>query len=415
MFIDQVQITIKAGKGGDGIVAFRREKYVPMGGPAGGNGGRGGHIIFVGDEGLTTLLDLRYQKEIRAHVGENGMSKGKHGRDAKDTYVKVPVGTMVFAEDGSLLADIIKQGQEAILARGGRGGRGNIAFATTKHPAPELAEKGEPGEIVTLNVELKLLADVGLVGLPSVGKSTIISVISAAKPKIADYPFTTIRPHLGVVQVRDSSFVVADMPGLIEGASQGAGLGTQFLRHIERTKVLVHVLDGSHRDNIQHDYELIREELGMFNKDLLDRPEIIVVNKQDLLDEADIKAIQKVFTTKVYFISAATNQGLKPVLDAVLEAISTVPNVVIQDGVKEYTYVAPTSSFDIVLGDDNVYEVRGEQVEKLLLMTDFGKELAVKRFSRQLKALGVDEALRAKGLQDGDTVRILTYEFEYQE
>jgi len=415
MFIDQVQITIKAGTGGDGIVAFRREKYVPMGGPAGGNGGRGGHIIFVGDEGLTTLLDLRYQKEIRAHAGENGMSKGKHGKDARDTFVKVPVGTMVFAEDGSLLADITKQGQEAILARGGRGGRGNIAFATTKHPAPELAEKGEPGEIVELDVELKLLADVGLVGLPSVGKSTIISVISAARPKIADYPFTTIRPHLGVVQVRDRSFVVADMPGLIEGASQGAGLGTQFLRHIERTKVLVHVLDGSHGENIQHDYELIREELGMFNKDLLNRPEIIVVNKQDLLDEADVKAIQKLFKAPLYFISAATNQGLQPVLDAILEAISSVPKVVIQDGVKEYNYVAPMASFDIVLGDDNVYEVRGDQVEKLLLMTDFGKELAIKRFARQLKALGVDEALRAKGLKDGDTVRILTYEFEYQD
>jgi GTP-binding protein len=205
------------------------------------------------------------------------------------------------------------------------------------------------------------------------------------------------------------------MPGLIEGASQGAGLGTQFLRHIERTKVLVHVLDGSHGDSIQHDYDLIREELGMFNKDLLNRPEIIVVNKQDLLDEADIKTIKTLFKTPIYFISAATNQGLKPVLDAVLEAISTVPKVVIQDGVKEYTYVAPTSSFDIILGDDNVYEVRGEQVEKLLLMTDFGKELAVKRFARQLKTLGVDEALRAKGLKDGDTVRILTYEFEYQD
>jgi GTPase len=415
MFIDQVQITLKAGTGGDGIVAFRREKYVPMGGPAGGNGGRGGHIIFVGDEGLTTLLDLRYQKEIRGNVGENGMSKGKHGKDAKDTHVRVPVGTMVFDEDGLLLADITKEGQEAIIARGGRGGRGNIAFATTKHPAPELAEKGEPGDIVRLNIELKLLADVGLVGLPSVGKSTIISVISAAKPKIADYPFTTIRPHLGVVQVRDTSFVVADMPGLIEGASQGAGLGTQFLKHIERTKVLVHVLDGSHGEHIPHDYQLIREELGLFNPDLLRRPEIIVVNKKDLLLDEEIDAIQGQFDQPLLFLSAATNDGLQPVLDAVVKTLQEVPKVVIQDGVKEYNYVAPMNSFDIVLAEDNVYEVRGEQVEKLLRMTDFGKDLGVKRFARQLRALGIDDALRAKGLQPGDTVRILTYEFEYQD
>jgi GTP-binding protein len=361
------------------------------------------------------LLDLRYQKEIRGRAGENGMSKGKHGRDAEDTYVKVPIGSMVFDLDGQLLADITKEGQEAMIAKGGRGGRGNIAFATTKYPAPELAEKGEPGELITLNVELKLLADVGLVGLPSVGKSTIISVISAAKPKIADYPFTTLRPHLGVVQVRDHSFVVADMPGLIEGASQGAGLGIQFLRHIERTKVLVHVLDASTTDAIQHDYKLIREELGLFNPDLLTRPEIIVINKSDLILDDERPSIQAQFDRPVHFISAVTNNGLQPVLDEVLLTLQHVPKLVIQDGIKEYTFQAQVDSFEIHLGDDNVYEVRGAQVERLLLMTDFGKDLAVKRFSRQLRSLGVDAALRAKGLQSGDTVRILTYEFEYQD
>lgn len=415
MFIDSVELTIKAGTGGDGIVAFRREKYVPLGGPAGGSGGRGGHVIFVGDEGLTTLLDLRYQKEIRGLVGENGMSKGKHGKDAEDTLVRVPVGSMVFDDLGQLLADITKEGQTALVAKGGRGGRGNIAFATTKYPAPELAEKGEPGEIIALNIELKLLADVGLVGLPSVGKSTIISVISAARPKIAAYPFTTLRPNLGVVQVRDHSFVVADMPGLIEGASQGAGLGIQFLRHIERTKVLVHVLDASTQDSIQNDYALIREELGLFNPELLKRPELIVINKADLILDEERPLLQALFDQPVYFISAVTNTGLQPVLDAVLLTIQNVPKVVIQDGIKEYTFVAPVDSFDIHLGNDNVYEVRGAQVERLLLMTDFGKELAVKRFARQLRSLGIDSALRAKGLQSGDTVRILTYEFEYQD
>ncbi len=415
MFIDHVTLTVKAGTGGDGIVAFRREKYVPMGGPAGGSGGRGGHVIFVGDEGLTTLLDLRFQKEIRGHAGEKGMSKGKHGKDAVDTYINVPVGTMVLDASGQLLFDITQQGQEAVVAKGGRGGRGNIAFATTKYPAPELAEKGEPGEVVALQLELKLLADVGLIGLPSVGKSTLISAISAARPKIADYPFTTIRPHLGVVQVRDHAFVVADMPGLIEGASQGAGLGTQFLRHIERTKVLVHVLDGTKAASIRQDYDLIREELGQFNPDLLQRPEWIVCNKQDVMDPALTAEIQALFDSPVFFISAATNQGLQPLLDRVLQTLQEVPAVVIQEGIKEYTFTPETDSFEVVLGADNVYEVRGQQVEKLLQMTDFGKDLAVKRFARQLRSLGVDQALRAKGLQNGDTVRILTYEFEYQD
>jgi GTP-binding protein len=415
MFIDSVKITVKAGTGGDGIVAFRREKYVPLGGPAGGSGGRGGHVILVGDEGLTTLLDLRFQKEVRGLVGENGMSKGKHGKDAEDVRVKVPIGSMVFDLEGNLLADITKEGQEALIAKGGRGGRGNIAFATTKYPAPDLAEKGEPGEIVQLSIELKLLADVGLVGLPSVGKSTIISVISAARPKIADYPFTTLRPNLGVVQVRDHSFVVADMPGLIEGASQGAGLGIQFLRHIERTKVLVHVLDASMAESILHNYNTIRDELGQFNPDLLLRPEVIVINKSDLILDEERPMIQAQFDRPVHFISAATNAGLKPVLDDVLQTLQSVPKIVIQEGIKEYTFTAPMDSFDIHLGQDNVYEVRGAQVERLLLMTDFGKDLAIKRFAKQLRSLGIDAALRAKGLQSGDTVRILTYEFEYQD
>jgi GTP-binding protein len=415
MFIDSVTITVKAGTGGDGIVAFRREKYVPLGGPAGGSGGRGGHVILVGDEGLTTLLDLRFQKEIRGLIGENGMSKGKHGKDAEDVRVKVPIGSMVFDLEGNLLADITKEGQEALIAKGGRGGRGNIAFATTKYPAPDLAEKGEPGEIVPLSIELKLLADVGLVGLPSVGKSTIISVISAARPKIADYPFTTLRPNLGVVQVRDHSFVVADMPGLIEGASQGAGLGIQFLRHIERTKVLVHVLDASQAESIVHHYDVIREELGRFNPELLLRPEVIVINKSDLILDEERPMIQAQFDQPIHFISAATNAGLQPVLDDVLHTLQNVPKLVIQEGIKEYTFTAPMDSFDIHLGQDNVYEVRGAQVERLLLMTDFGKDLAIKRFAKQLRSLGIDAALRAKGLQSGDTVRILTYEFEYQD
>ena len=412
MFIDHVTITTKAGKGGDGIVAFRREKYVPLGGPAGGNGGRGGHVIIEAEEGLSTLLEYRYQKNFKAPEGGKGMSKGQYGKDADDIILKVPVGTII-RHQGNVIADLTSHKQQVIVARGGRGGRGNIAFATTKHPAPELAENGEPGQIVELEMELKLLADVGLIGLPSVGKSTIISVISAAKPKIAAYPFTTIRPNLGVASVHDHSFVVADMPGLIEGASQGAGLGIQFLRHIERTRILVHVVDATHADQILSDIALINEELVSYNPDLGLLPQLIVVNKVDVIDAEELASLQRLVPGAL-FISAATNQGISELLGEMWKLLEEHPIAAVKPSeVKEYNFTPPSEAFEIQLGPDNVYEVRGEQVEKLMQMTDFAKPQNAKRFARQLRSMGIDDALRAKGLQSGDTVRILDFEFEY--
>jgi len=412
MFIDHVTITTKAGKGGDGIVAFRREKYVPLGGPAGGNGGRGGHVIIEAEEGLSTLLEYRYQKNFKAPEGGKGMSKGQYGKDADDIILKVPVGTII-RHQGNVIADLTSHKQQVIVARGGRGGRGNIAFATTKHPAPELAENGEPGQIVELEMELKLLADVGLIGLPSVGKSTIISVISAAKPKIAAYPFTTIRPNLGVASVHDHSFVVADMPGLIEGASQGAGLGIQFLRHIERTRILVHVVDATHADQILSDIALINEELVSYNPDLGSLPQLIVVNKVDVIDAEELASLQRLVPGAL-FISAATNQGIPELLGEMWKLLEEHPIAAVKPSeVKEYNFTPPSEAFEIQLGPDNVYEVRGEQVEKLMQMTDFAKPQNAKRFARQLRSMGIDDALRAKGLQSGDTVRILDFEFEY--
>lgn len=412
MFIDHVTITTKAGKGGDGIVAFRREKYVPLGGPAGGNGGRGGHVIIEAEEGLSTLLEYRYQKNFKAPEGGKGMSKGQYGKDADDIILKVPVGTII-RHQGNVIADLTSHKQQVIVARGGRGGRGNIAFATTKHPAPELAENGEPGQIVELEMELKLLADVGLIGLPSVGKSTIISVISAAKPKIAAYPFTTIRPNLGVASVHDHSFVVADMPGLIEGASQGAGLGIQFLRHIERTRILVHVVDATHADQILSDIALINEELVSYNPDLGLLPQLIVVNKVDVIDAEELASLQRL-APGALFISAATNQGIPELLGEMWKLLEEHPIAAVKPSeVKEYNFTPPSEAFEIQLGPDNVYEVRGEQVEKLMQMTDFAKPQNAKRFARQLRSMGIDDALRAKGLQSGDTVRILDFEFEY--
>jgi len=291
MFVDQVNIYVKAGDGGRGQVAFRREKYVPDGGPAGGDGGHGAHVVLEVDEGLRTLMDFRYKRHFKAVQGENGMSKGMHGRKAEHLIVKVPPGTVVYDDDtDAVIADLVHHGQQAIVAKGGRGGRGNTRFATPANPAPEHAENGEPGEEKYLKLELKMLADVGLVGFPSVGKSTILSVVSAARPKIGAYHFTTITPNIGVVETEDSrSFVMADLPGLIEGASEGVGLGHQFLRHVERTKVIVHVIDMSGmegRDPIE-DYNIINKELADYNLRLTDRPQVVLANNVDMPDAAE--------------------------------------------------------------------------------------------------------------------------------
>ena len=424
MFVDDVKITLVAGNGGNGAVAFRREKYVPKGGPAGGDGGKGGSIIFVGDEGLTTLLDLRYQKRIAASNGENGMAKNMFGSDAKDIYIRVPIGSVVHDLDKNIvIADITKHNQEVVICQGGKGGRGNFHFATSRVPAPEYSEKGMPGEEKNVQIELKVLADVGLVGFPSVGKSTLISVISAAKPKIASYHFTTLVPNLGVVKVPDGrSFVVADLPGLIEGASLGAGLGFQFLKHIERTRVIVHVIDMGRTDGRDpyDDYLIINKELENYNPRLLLRPQIIVANKMDIdgaiTNLENFKKKSKVLD--IIPISAYTRSNLNELLYKVADVLDTIDvskfeEIVKTDEVVEYTYQAPEAKFVINQDDDGVYNVTGPAVKRLFDITDFENEENVKLFARRIRNLGVEDELRRLGVKHGDAVRILNYEFEF--
>ncbi|HPZ27553.1 MAG TPA: GTPase ObgE [Bacilli bacterium] len=420
MFVDEVKIKVKAGDGGRGIVAYRREKYVPKGGPAGGNGGRGGNVIFVGDEGLSTLVDLYYRKMIKAENGAPGQSKNRYGRDGADVYVRVPLGSVVYDADGKVIADITRPGQAEVIAKGGRGGRGNASLATPRVTAPDFAEPGERGEERELRVELKVLADVGLVGFPSVGKSTLISVISAARPKIAAYPFTTLTPQLGVVRIGDErSFVVADLPGLIKGASQGAGLGIQFLRHIERTRVIVHVIDvaaESGRDPVQ-DYHDINRELESHNPALLLRPQIIAANKMDLpgAEENLEKLKTRITGVPIVAISAYTKDNVNELLYRIADALDkTGPGdfVEIVGGHVEYKFEPEPDPFTIEKEADGVYNVRGPVIEKYFNAVDFNNESSVKMFARRLRNLGVEDELRKAGVAAGDTVRILGYEFE---
>lgn len=428
MFVDHVKIYIKGGDGGDGMVAFRREKYVPMGGPAGGDGGNGGNVVFEVDEGLRTLMDFRYKRHFKATRGEHGMSKGMHGKKAEDLVVKVPPGTVVMDEETEVvIADLVEHGQRAVIARGGRGGRGNCRFATPANPAPELAEKGEPGQEFNVVLELKVLADVGLVGFPSVGKSTLLSVISAAKPKIGAYHFTTIVPNLGMVETEDGrSFAMADLPGLIEGAHEGVGLGHQFLRHIERTRVIVHMIDmsGMEGRDPYEDYVTINNELEQYNLRLTERPQIIVANKMDMPDaEENLKQFREKVgaSIKVFPVSAVSRQGLKELLFEVADLLEVTPEFTLHDVVEEsdatvmYKHENTSEDFDITRDDDGAFVLSGYTIERLFKMTDFSREDGVRRFARQLRSLGVDEALRERGAEHGDTVRLLEFEFEFFE
>ncbi|MBL5766144.1 GTPase ObgE [Heyndrickxia sporothermodurans] len=430
MFVDQVKIFVKGGDGGNGMVAFRREKYVPKGGPAGGDGGRGADVIFVVEEGLRTLMDFRYQRHFKADRGEHGMSKGQHGRGAEDMVVKVPPGTVVIDDDTKeIIADLTKHGDRAVVAKGGRGGRGNIRFATPANPAPEISENGEPGQERYIVLELKVLADVGLVGFPSVGKSTLLSIVSAAKPKIAEYHFTTIVPNLGVVETEDGrSFVMADLPGLIEGAHEGVGLGHQFLRHIERTRVIVHVIDMSGlegRDPYQ-DYVTINQELKEYNLRLMERPQIIVANKMDMPDAEENLAKFKEQLKEdypIYPISAITRQGLRDLLFAIADLLETTPEFPLHELEKEkeeeqrvvYKYEKQEQEFDITRDPDGSFVVTGDKLEKLFKMTNFSRDESVRRFARQLRSMGIDDALRQRGASNGDIVKIMDYEFEFVE
>lgn len=423
MFIDEVKITVKAGKGGNGIVAFRREKYVPKGGPAGGDGGNGGSVIFVGESGLTTLLDLRYNKVLKAADGENGMAKNCFGKAADNIYVKVPLGTVVYDEVlGSVIADITKHGQEVVICKGGKGGRGNSSFATSRVPAPYICESGLPGEEKSLKIELKVLADVGLVGLPNAGKSTLISVVSAAKPKIANYPFTTLVPNLGVVGVKDGrSFVMADLPGLIEGASIGAGLGLNFLKHIERTRVIAHVIDMDPLDKSDpyNNYLIINKELENYDKKLLLRPQVIVANKMDLPNSLENleKFKKECKNIPIIPISAYNKDNINALLYKLADLLDTVSLNEFVDDIKEeiveYIYKKPEAPFVITLGKDGIYNVTGPVVKRYFDITDFSRDDNVKLFAQKIRNLGVDEELKNLGVKNGDTVRIFDFEFEF--
>jgi len=423
MFVDEVEIKVEAGKGGDGCTAFRREKFVEMGGPYGGNGGHGGDIIFKVDEGLSTLLDLRYQKTLKAPNGENGKGKNQHGKGADALVVKVPLGTVVTDLDtGFIIADLSHKDQEEVIAKGGRGGRGNTAFKTQTNTAPNFSENGEEGEHKTLKVEVKMLADVGLVGLPSVGKSTIISCVSKSKPKIAAYHFTTLNPNLGVVRSSNGkSFVMADLPGLIEGASNGEGLGDKFLRHIERTKVIAHVVDmaGSEGRNPYEDFVLINKELEAFNEKLIKKPMIVVANKMDL-DGAkeNLEEFKKKCDLKVFEVSAATNTGLNRVVDELANMLEELPDNPLYDDSQIESHVLykfkKEEPFTITKEDD-VWVISGKEIERIFKMTKFSSEEAIYRFAKKLRRMGIDDKLRELGAEEGDQVRILDFYFDYKD
>lgn len=425
-FLDHITVNVKAGDGGNGMVAFRREIFEPEGGPAGGDGGRGGSIYFVVDEGLRTLLDFRYNRHFRADPGQNGMSKSKHGRGAKDLVVSVPPGTMVKnAETGVLIADMTKHGEEVMIAKGGRGGRGNIRFASPKNPAPEIAENGEPGQTFDIELELKVLADVGLVGFPSVGKSTLLSVVSAARPKIGDYPFTTLVPNLGMVEVSDGrSFAMADLPGLIEGASLGIGLGIDFLRHIERTRVLLHVIDMGAEEGRDpyEDFISINHELESYDLKLMERPQIIVANKMDLPEaEENLSEFKKRLEadgidTPIYSISAYTRKGLRPLLEKTADLLAHTQAFPLYEETEEaivYRYEPAEEEFHVEKDKYGVWVLSGEKLIRLFKMTNIDRDESIMRFARQMRTMGVDEKLREEGAVNGDIVRIEDFEFEF--
>ncbi|WP_407886105.1 GTPase ObgE [Levilactobacillus sp. N40-8-2] len=429
MFVDQVKIDVKAGKGGDGMVAFRREKFVPNGGPAGGDGGRGGNIVFAVDEGLRTLMDFRYQRKFKAKSGGNGAIKSMTGRGAADTIISVPQGTTIYNnETGAVIADLVANDDSAIVAKGGRGGRGNIHFASPKNPAPEIAENGEPGQEFEIRLELKVLADVGLVGFPSVGKSTLLSTVTSAKPKIAEYHFTTLVPNLGMVRLPDGrDFVMADLPGLIEGAANGVGLGFQFLRHVERTRVILHLIDmsGLEGRDPYEDFEKINEELKTYDPDILKRPQIVVANKMDMPDSADNLAKFKedlkqdellAQAPEVYAVSALTHDGLTPLLQRTADILAATPKFPVkqEEVVEKAEYdFKPEAEFEITQDADGTWVLTGDKLLKLFRMTDINHDESLLRFTRQMRGMGVDNGLRDHGAKNGDLVKIDDFTFEY--
>jgi GTPase len=434
MFVDTAKVFVKGGDGGDGIVSYRRELYVPNGGPAGGDGGNGGDVIFRVDEGLRTLMDFRYQRHYKAPKGERGQTKTRHGASAEDMIVHVPPGTLLVDDDTKeVIADMTRHGQEVVIAKGGRGGRGNARFATANNPAPGIAEKGEEGQERYVLLELKVMADVGLVGFPSVGKSTLLSMVSAAQPKIGAYHFTTLTPNLGVVDLEEGqSFVMADLPGLIEGAHTGIGLGHEFLRHVERTRVIVHVVDMSASEGRDpyEDWVKINDELKLYNVKLERRPQLVVANKMDIPEAAEYLEIfkrkleEEHGITEVIPISAASRQGVRELIYRIAQMLAVVPeeleeekeeNPVQERVVYTFTKQKDPKDFSIEVDEDGVFVVTSENIETMMRRFNFASEDTVLRFARTLRKMGVDQALRDRGAKDGDTVRIGKFEFEFSE
>ncbi len=423
MFVDKAKIFVKAGKGGDGSVSFRKEKYIPAGGPDGGDGGDGGDLIFEVDAGLRTLMDFRYKKTYVVEDGENGKAKKMYGKDAKDLVLRVPPGTIVRDEKTNLIiADLTEPGQRAIIAKGGKGGKGNVHFTTSTRQAPNFAESGGHPEERWVILELKLLADVGLVGFPNVGKSTILSIATSAKPKIANYHFTTITPNLGVVEIDKKSFVLADIPGLIEGAHQGIGLGLEFLRHVERTKLLIHVVDVSGiegRDPLE-DFNKINDELRHYDQRLAKKPQIVAANKMDLLpDSEEFDRFKKTIEEQgyeVFPLSAATKEGIEQLLRHVanrLDEIQEEPIYEEEETFKYYTVDPQEKNQIIVRQENDYYVVEGKPIEKLMYSTNLSDMDSLRYFQNFLRKRGIVDELKALGIHDGDTVKIYDFEFEY--
>ncbi len=420
MFFDEAKIYVKSGDGGDGCVAFRREKFVPFGGPNGGNGGAGGDVYLVVDRNLNTLVHFKKRIHFKAGRGGRGSGKDQHGRRGEDSLIPVPPGTVAYdADTGELLADLVEDGQRVQVAYGGRGGRGNAAFASPTNQAPRLAEHGEPGQERWLRLELKLIADAGVIGMPNAGKSTLLSVVSAARPKIADYPFTTLQPNLGVVTVDDyQSFVLADVPGLIEGASEGAGLGHQFLRHVERTRLLIHLLDGAATDPLK-DYEVINQELAQFSERLAAKPQVVVLNKMDLPDAQAwwplVQEAMQARNVEAHAISAVSGQGVQALMRRTYALLQALPP---PESIREKpTVFRPAEGEDAftIEREEDGWRVRGVRLERLAAMTPFVLPEAAARFQRQLRAMGVEGALEEAGVQPGDTVHIGEQELEWRE
>ena len=421
MFVDYTKIFVKSGDGGNGAITFRREKYVAAGGPDGGDGGNGGNVYFIVDPDANTLINFRYNKKYKAQNGENGSGNRCYGKSGEDLYIKVPLGTVIKdSQTGKVIADLSEKGQKELIFPGGRGGKGNAHFATSTRQAPHFAQGGEKGIEKELILELKMLADVGLIGFPNVGKSTILSMVTEAKPKIADYHFTTLEPNLGVAKTEyGDSFVIADIPGIIEGASEGTGLGLQFLRHIERTRLLLHVIDISGSENRKpvEDFKIINEELKKYSEKLSKRKQIIVANKIDSMQDEtlyqELEELAKKENLEIFKVSAATGEGLKPLFTRVSEVLKTLPkeNIIEDNGETLYT-LKEEKGFDIVV-ENGEYIVKGPDIDRLMRRVNLEDNESLYFFQKMLNNLGIEEALKKAGIQEGDTVKFNEWEMEW--